>query len=74
MASQGPDQDEQLNIPKDASRDNLEATLVETGAVSAEKVNAALDRIRSTTHERVRAASEVELSAEQAELLKKLEA
>jgi len=68
--------DEQLKIPKDASRGDLEATLaklVETGDVSAEKVNAALDGIRSTTREKAKAASEVELSVEQAELLENLE-
>jgi len=61
--------DKKLNIPKDTSRDDLEATLaklVETGAVQVEKVNAALDEIRSTIRQRANAASEVGLSVEQA--------
>ncbi len=62
-----------------ASRADLEALvtgLVENGDVSAETVNATLDRLRTKTHERLKTASTVEqeLSVEQAELLEKLEA
>jgi hypothetical protein len=63
MASRGPHKDEQLKIPKDASRADLEAlitNLVETGAVSAEKVNARLDRLRTATNARIKVASAVE--------------
>ncbi len=50
--------------------------LVETGSVSAEEIEAHLDRMRQTTGERIKAAAAIEgeLSIEQAELLKKLEA
>ncbi len=60
-----------------ASRADLEALvtkLVGTGRLDAEVVNGELDSIRETTGERAKAVSEVELSVEQAELLKNLEA
>jgi hypothetical protein len=74
--AESPYRKEPLKIPKDATKADLESVLsnlVETGAVAAEKVNGLLDQMRSETHVRLKAASEVELSVEQAELLENLE-
>jgi len=68
---------QQLKSLADVRRESLEAVLtklVETGAVSAEKVNSLVEQIRETTGKKIKAARKVKLSVEQAELLEELEA
>lgn len=72
----GPFRTPALKSLDDVNRDDLQALvegLVEANPALAEEVNARLDRMRKTTGQRLKAASEIELSVEQAELLEKLE-
>jgi hypothetical protein len=69
-------QNEQLRSLADVPREALERTLyhlVETGVVSAERINPVLEEEIAKTHRQVETASKVELSIEQAELLEGLE-
>ena len=59
------------------SRDDLKSLvegLVEANPALADKINARVDLMRETTGQRLKAVSEIQLSVEQSELLKNLEA
>lgn len=77
MATQGSYRTQPLKSMDDLSQDELKSLLagvVEAHPDLAEEVNARLDSMREMTGQRLKAASEVKLSVEQAELLNKLEA
>jgi len=72
MASNEQNRSKALNIPQDASKDELREVLtklVESGAISAEAVNGELESIREVTGQRLKATSAVEkqLDPEQVE-------
>lgn len=76
MATQGPFRTQQLRSLDGVSPDELRSILeqtVEAHPELAEEINGRLDHMRRTTGDRLKAASTVELSVEQAELLETLE-
>ena len=71
-----PDEPKQPLSLSDVPRDDLEALvmdLVKDGAISAEEVSGMLEQVRERTGKKLKAASTVELTPEQAELLENLE-
>ncbi len=77
MSSEKAYREPPLKIPKDTSRDQLEAALmeiVESDPALVEKAKNVLDRLILSTSKNIKLVSGIELSPEQAELLANLEA